>query len=187
MAEVVPAPSSLLQAAEDISQRTRDLFGADYSSLTAPGLDFTSDISTSYKRRLEYSDVLQLPPKLAEAQAKAAARGPKRPKFQNAGNQMALVKASGESSSSQAKGKGAGSTPTSLVRRPNMQQQRPEWHAPWKLMRVVSGHLGWIRALSVEPNNQYFASGAGDRTIKIWHVTFPIPARTHANSFQGSR
>src|SRR5271169_3914382 len=116
MAEVVPAPSSLLQAAEDISQRTRDLFGADYSSLTAPGLDFTSDISTSYKRRLEYCDVLQLPPKLAEAQAKAAsARGPKRPKFQNAGNQMALVQASGESTSSQAKG--AGSTHTSLVRR----------------------------------------------------------------------
>lgn len=50
------------------------------------------------------------------------------------------------------------------------QQPKPDWHAPWKLMRVISGHLGWVRALAVEPNNQWFASGAGDRTIKIWDL-----------------
>lgn len=50
------------------------------------------------------------------------------------------------------------------------QQAKPEWHAPWKLMRVISGHLGWVRSLAVEPNNQWFASGAGDRTIKIWDL-----------------
>lgn len=50
------------------------------------------------------------------------------------------------------------------------QQTKPEWHAPWKLMRVISGHLGWVRSLAVEPNNQWFASGAGDRTIKIWDL-----------------
>jgi len=42
-----------------------------------------------------------------------------------------------------------------------VQQAKPEWHAPWKLMRVISGHLGWVRSLAVEPNNQWFASGAG--------------------------
>ncbi|PHH63704.1 hypothetical protein CDD81_5576 [Ophiocordyceps australis] len=47
---------------------------------------------------------------------------------------------------------------------------RPEWHAPWKLMRVISGHLGWVRSLAVEPDNKWFASGAGDRTIKIWDM-----------------
>jgi pleiotropic regulator 1 len=52
----------------------------------------------------------------------------------------------------------------------NTQQAKPEWHAPWKLMRVISGHLGWVRSLAVEPNNQWFASGAGDRTIKIWDL-----------------
>lgn len=51
-----------------------------------------------------------------------------------------------------------------------VQQPKPDWHAPWKLMRVISGHLGWVRALAVEPNNQWFASGAGDRTIKIWDL-----------------
>lgn len=59
---------------------------------------------------------------------------------------------------------------SSLVRRDMVRQPRPEWHRPWKLMRVISGSLGWVRALAVEPDNQWFASGAGDRTIKIWDL-----------------
>ena len=46
----------------------------------------------------------------------------------------------------------------------------PHWHAPWKLARVISGHQGWVRALAVEPGNEWFASGAADRTIKVWDV-----------------
>ncbi len=59
-----------------------------------------------------------------------------------------------------------------LIRTQDVQsaQPRPEWHAPWKLMRVISGHLGWVRCLAVEPGNKWFASGAGDRTIKIWDL-----------------
>ncbi|KAI2463656.1 WD40 repeat-like protein [Annulohypoxylon bovei var. microspora] len=49
-------------------------------------------------------------------------------------------------------------------------QVKPDWHPPWKLMRVISGHLGWVRSLAVEPHNQWFASGAGDRTIKVWDL-----------------
>ena len=59
---------------------------------------------------------------------------------------------------------------SSLVRKQNIVQAKPEWHAPWKLMRVISGHLGWVRSLAVEPENKWFASGAGDRTIKIWDL-----------------
>jgi len=59
---------------------------------------------------------------------------------------------------------------TVMVRRDVVIQSKPEWHAPWKLMRVISGHLGWVRAIAVEPDNQWFASGAGDRTIKIWDM-----------------
>ena len=61
-----------------------------------------------------------------------------------------------------------GAITTAVAR--NIQPARPSWHAPWKLMRVISGHLGWVRALAVEPDNQWFASGAGDRTIKIWDL-----------------
>lgn len=47
---------------------------------------------------------------------------------------------------------------------------KPKWHAPWKLFRVISGHLGWVRCVTVEPGNEWFATGAADRVIKIWDL-----------------
>lgn len=44
---------------------------------------------------------------------------------------------------------------------------KPKWHAPWKLYRVISGHTGWVRAVDVEPNNEWFATGGADRIIKV--------------------
>ncbi|KAI0478663.1 WD40-repeat-containing domain protein [Xylariaceae sp. FL0804] len=72
-----------------------------------------------------------------------------------------------------ASGGGGGSGPSqalSAARAQATHQVKPDWHPPWKLMRVISGHLGWVRALAVEPHNKWFASGAGDRTIKIWDL-----------------
>lgn len=69
-------------------------------------------------------------------------------------------------------GAGAGGLPqrdmpsSSLVRKQAVQPIKPVWHPPWKLMRVIAGHLGWVRSIAVEPNNQWFCTGAGDRTIK---------------------
>uniref|UniRef100_A0A061R0C8 Pleiotropic regulator 1 n=2 Tax=Tetraselmis sp. GSL018 TaxID=582737 RepID=A0A061R0C8_9CHLO len=45
---------------------------------------------------------------------------------------------------------------------------KPEWHAPWKLYRVISGHLGWVRCVAFDPTNEWFVTGSADRTIKIW-------------------
>lgn len=64
----------------------------------------------------------------------------------------------------------AGSFSSLSSRNDLSRQPKPTWHAPWKLMRVISGHLGWVRAVTVEPGNQWFATGAGDRTIKIWDL-----------------
>ncbi|KAG7085566.1 pre-mRNA-splicing factor prp46 [Marasmius oreades] len=47
---------------------------------------------------------------------------------------------------------------------------KPTYHPPWKLVRVISGHLGWVRSVAVEPGNQWFATGAGDRVVKIWDL-----------------
>ncbi|KAK1068792.1 pre-mRNA-splicing factor prp46, partial [Friedmanniomyces endolithicus] len=77
---------------------------------------------------------------------------------------------------------------TSLVRRDTVRQQKPQWHAPWKLFRVISGHLGWVRALAMEPGNQWFASGAGDRTIKIWDLasgTLKLTLTGHISTVRG--
>ncbi|KAG8467219.1 hypothetical protein KFE25_000535 [Diacronema lutheri] len=48
--------------------------------------------------------------------------------------------------------------------------EQPEWHAPWKLMRVISGHLGWVRCIAFDTTNEWFATGSNDRTIKIWDL-----------------
>lgn len=62
----------------------------------------------------------------------------------------------------------------SLIQRQQDQQfyipEKPEWHAPWKLMRVIGGHKGWVRTLAVEPDNKWFASGSSDNTIKAWDL-----------------
>ena len=47
---------------------------------------------------------------------------------------------------------------------------KPKWHAPWKLYRVISGHLGWVRCCAIEPGNEWFATGSADRVIKIWDL-----------------
>ena len=39
-------------------------------------------------------------------------------------------------------------------------------------MRVISGHLGWVRSVAVEPGNKWFATGAGDRVIKVISLSF---------------
>ncbi|XP_055491277.1 pleiotropic regulator 1 [Leucoraja erinacea] len=38
------------------------------------------------------------------------------------------------------------------------------------ILQVISGHLGWVRCLAVEPGNQWFVTGSADRTIKIWDL-----------------
>lgn len=57
----------------------------------------------------------------------------------------------------------------SLMKRASV-MPKPKWHAPWKLYRVISGHLGWVRCCTVEPGNEWFATGAADRIIKIWDL-----------------
>lgn len=44
-------------------------------------------------------------------------------------------------------GGGASVGQQSLVPRRAPTLPRPKWHAPWKLARVISGHLGWVKFL----------------------------------------
>jgi pleiotropic regulator 1 len=47
---------------------------------------------------------------------------------------------------------------------------KPKWRAPFKLYRVIAGHQGWVRCVSVSPCNTFFATGSVDRTIKFWDL-----------------
>lgn len=61
---------------------------------------------------------------------------------------------------------------TALIRKRDAASRvaKPDYHPQWKLSRVISGHLGWVRAVAVDPDNKYFVTGAGDRMIKIWDL-----------------
>uniref|UniRef100_A0A8C5Q892 Pleiotropic regulator 1 n=1 Tax=Leptobrachium leishanense TaxID=445787 RepID=A0A8C5Q892_9ANUR len=63
-----------------------------------------------------------------------------------------------------------GTKNSSLIAKKAPTMPKPQWHPPWKLYRVISGHLGWVRSIAVEPGNQWFVTGSADRTIKIWDL-----------------
>eukprot|EP00547_Thalassionema_nitzschioides_P006568 CAMPEP_0194207474 /NCGR_PEP_ID=MMETSP0156-20130528/6197_1 /TAXON_ID=33649 /ORGANISM="Thalassionema nitzschioides, Strain L26-B" /LENGTH=469 /DNA_ID=CAMNT_0038934247 /DNA_START=133 /DNA_END=1542 /DNA_ORIENTATION=- len=46
----------------------------------------------------------------------------------------------------------------------------PTWHAPWQLSTVLSSHLGWVRSVAFDPTNEMFATGGGDRVVKVWDL-----------------
>lgn len=173
---------------------------------------------TALRSRLrEYEGAQELPPALAAKQANAAASRSslrKKPKNEEKASDARMAKmiegavvqsapSTGTSSALTLRANGAGKLPpnahgptpqrnlpgsSSLVRRDVVRQPKPDWKAPWKLMRVISGHLGWVRALAVEPGNQYFASGAGDRTIKIWDLatgTLKLTLTGHISTVRG--
>jgi pleiotropic regulator 1 len=65
---------------------------------------------------------------------------------------------------------------------------KPIWHPPWKLMRVLSGHEGWVRTLAVDPSNEWFASSGNDRLIKIWDLasgTLKLSLTGHISTVRG--
>lgn len=69
-----------------------------------------------------------------------------------------------------------------------IQYVKPEWHAPWKLMRVISGHTGWVRSISVDKSNEWFVTGSADRTIKVWDLatgTLKLTLTGHINTIRG--
>jgi pleiotropic regulator 1 len=144
--------------------------------------DAPQDPMTKRRFHAEYAAVETLPASIAAKQPakpgskKAVVKAgiPQRP-----ANTQKLLGPGPSGSSSSTAGAAApeanANVNTSLTARSPMnasafQQVKPEWHPPWKLMRVISGHLGWVRSLAVEPGNKWFASGAGDRTIKIWDL-----------------
>lgn len=151
----------------------------------------------------EYSHVQSLPPVLSAKQPPSASRrkagrnpesNPARELKLIAGPEAATHGPNPTSTSlvAQAAGRSGGgskATSTSLSRASHISTQpKPEWHAPWKLMRVISGHLGWVRSLAVEPDNKWFASGAGDRTIKIWDLatgTLRLTLTGHISTVRG--
>ena len=104
-------------------------------------------------------------------------------KFRELQESNALIKSTGKESAELAQ------VSSSLVKiKKERQLQKPSWHPPWKVFRVISGHLGWVRSVSVDVGNEWFATGAGDRMIKIWDLatgTLKLSLTGHINTVRG--
>uniref|UniRef100_K3X8E4 Uncharacterized protein n=1 Tax=Globisporangium ultimum (strain ATCC 200006 / CBS 805.95 / DAOM BR144) TaxID=431595 RepID=K3X8E4_GLOUD len=77
---------------------------------------------------------------------------------------------------------------SAIVRRRATEVPKPKWHAPWKLKRVIAGHLGWVRAVAVDPTNDWFVTGSADRTIKVWDLAsgqLKLTLTGHINAIRG--
>ncbi|CAI5718382.1 unnamed protein product [Hyaloperonospora brassicae] len=80
------------------------------------------------------------------------------------------------------------STQLGTIRRRATEVPKPKWHAPWKLKRVIAGHLGWVRSISVDPTNDWFVTGSADRTIKVWDLAsgqLKLTLTGHINAIRG--
>ncbi|KAF9518333.1 hypothetical protein BS47DRAFT_1371126 [Hydnum rufescens UP504] len=175
MAEVdstgtVPPLEYLLRRSE---KRTASVFLG--TSLGAKDDEKSARMRLSMKIRDEYRDVKTLPAVLLAQQPGPV--GPARSQIITAGPQtesIRLIEDIGRNGPTHATPNPL-SHPQStlsqaLIRRKEAREVKPDYHPPWKLVRVISGHLGWVRSVAVEPGNKWFATGAGDRVVKIWDL-----------------
>ena len=171
-----------------LTKRKHDMFVANHG-MRPQEIEAVSKLRTKIKTRDGFWAVKDLPPPPGAAEAKpeaaedsAAKEHLKKQAVQNVHNMEAQQSAAGEDGEKAAGGPagqlalykpqgGAGGSTALMVRAgKTLNMPKPEWHAPWKLMRVISGHLGWVRCICFEPGNEWFATGAADRTIKIWDL-----------------
>ncbi|ORY84624.1 WD40 repeat-like protein [Leucosporidium creatinivorum] len=180
--QVLPSIDHLIRKSV---KRTHTLFSAEEAFRGADDSDRASKLRLAAKINAEYGNAKTLPAALV-AQQKGGV-GPARPagpQAAAAGGGRKMIEGPQSAQAKQVEDLTSSAltlnqpishaTPTllsqSLIRRREARQVKPDYHAQWKLMRVISGHLGWVRAVAVEPGNKWFATGAGDRVIKIWDM-----------------
>jgi len=140
------------------------------STLTTPGMSSSALPQTDSKSHLtsariklrdEYWSSRQLPPSLL-AQQQQQQQGPVAPARKLIEHHPYTAQQASTSLSTHLS--------QALTRHKTTRTLKPTYHPQWKLMRVISGHLGWVRSVAVEPGNTWFATGAGDRVVKIWDL-----------------
>ncbi|PAV70747.1 hypothetical protein WR25_05380 [Diploscapter pachys] len=172
-------------------KRTHDLFASDYAKFPDPD-DNSMNVIKSVKKKSEYGQVIKAVEESKRRKEQEMMALPStQPSF---GKGTVLSASSGQLAITDGTGKlvqqqggnqsgkllpvlpvGQGpkaeeNTTRALLPSKAPMMIKPKWHAPWKLYRVISGHTGWVRAVDVEPNNEWFASGGADRIIKIWDL-----------------
>jgi len=182
-------------------KRARDIFLTEGGPPTDPHDDARA-AKMACKRHAEYKSALHMPSTVgaragaatdgAKGGAAAAAPmlmltgGDKGSKLVGGGKGKASAAAPAPTNTSMALVKQAAKDRALALKAPTM--PKPKWHPQWKLMRVISGHLGWVRCVTVDPANQWFVTGSADRTIKIWDMasgTLKLTLTGHISTVRG--
>jgi len=158
-------------------KRTHDMFVSDRANLP-PGDDESDKILASIKSRAMYGNIKEdvdrlknMPDYQKQGQENGAENGENGAvAVYKAPNMMANAVKNNQGTVATAGGGVVGSQLNQLALRKAPSMPKPQWHAPWKLFRVISGHMGWVRCCAIEPGNEWFATGAADRVIKIWDL-----------------
>ncbi|QSL66267.1 hypothetical protein MERGE_000644 [Pneumocystis wakefieldiae] len=195
-------------------KKTQELFSSEYYFFSNIDDESSKKVKINYKIRTEYQNVQKLPDKILNTLEKDLSQQEKEKKLENGDqddmgsdkllekilsethknddkNLMALtlpVKTDSSKSLSYTQKNTQNKHSSELLWRKNVKPIKPEWHAPWKLMRVISGHFGWVRAIAVEPGNKWFVTGSGDRVIKIWDLasgTLKLSLTGHISTIRG--
>nr|WJH19497.1 Pleiotropic regulator 1 (PLRG1) [Euglena gracilis] len=77
---------------------------------------------------------------------------------------------------------------STLAAQQRARHKGPQWHAPWKLMKVIAGHTGWVRTIAIDHTNEWFASAGDDRVIKIWDLAssqLKVTLTGHVSAIKG--
>ncbi|KAF4516753.1 hypothetical protein B566_EDAN004592 [Ephemera danica] len=155
--------------------KTRDQYGA-IMDLVKRNKALTASVQQSHKEQEQVPEPMEIDPTgMSLVPTQSSARY-----MSNVVNcSMALVPS--------APAPGQNTTQTLIPRRPNT-MPKPKWHSPWKLCRVISGHLGWVRCVAVEPGNEWFVTGSADRVIKVWDLasgTLKVSLTGHISTVRG--
>ncbi|KAH6837985.1 pleiotropic regulatory locus 1 [Perilla frutescens var. hirtella] len=195
--ELPVEPQSLKKLSFKSLKRALDLFSPTHGQFPPPDPE-SKKIRVSHKLNTEYAGFRNVSPEDAARAAKSQAQqapipsnaltllGPQQSNdTQKGGPRKDLVITSTGQPRGQTDAGGQGRitaiVPSHVTSERNMSTSaimeripsrwpRPVWHAPWKNYRVISGHLGWVRSVAVDPSNTWFCTGSADRTIKIWDL-----------------
>jgi WD40 repeat protein len=149
--------------------------------MSEPALDPTTLATLLARSAQRWSEMDQVAPRNTEAATLALSsklyneyKRPHQAPSLAAAAASKLAKTSTELVVPQAPSAGLPSSQT-LSRALMVRRQQPEAvpakpHNQWKLMRVIAGHVGVPMCVGVDPSNKIFATGAADRTIKIWDL-----------------
>jgi len=159
-------------------KRTHDMFVSDQSGLP-PGDTEADKVLSGVKSRAMYGKIREIvdrqknmPDYQKQSQENGGAENGENGAvavFKPPNMMAAAVKNNQGTMAATGTGK-VGDTLNQLSIRKASSMPKPQWHAPWKLFRVISGHMGWVRCCAIEPGNEWFATGAADRVIKIWDL-----------------